>query len=52
LVFKKASGERAILLVGQENYVTPDAGLFGEVERLCGASSVMVNRMGRRPGPA
>jgi DNA polymerase-3 subunit alpha len=48
LVFKKSSGELAVLQVGQEHYVRPDSELLLQVENLCGAENLLVNRGWRR----
>lgn len=48
LVFKSASGDRVLLLVGSENFVAPDTEFFEAADRLCGREMVLVNRMGRR----
>jgi len=45
LVFKNGTGERAILRVGEENFVSPDVGLLEGIEELCGRNRVYVNRM-------
>ena len=41
-------GDRAIVHVGQENYVSPVPELFEGIEALCGTRSIVVNRLGRR----
>ncbi|HVR75410.1 MAG TPA: DNA polymerase III subunit alpha, partial [Planctomycetota bacterium] len=51
LVFRNAAGERAILLVGSENFVAPDTEFFEAADRLCGQETVLVNKMGRRRIP-
>ncbi len=48
LVFKNSAGERAVLLVGDENYVTPDTDFLDAADSLCGRERVFVNKMGRR----
>ncbi|MBI4607362.1 MAG: DNA polymerase III subunit alpha [Planctomycetes bacterium] len=50
LVFKNEAGERAVLLVGTENYITPDTSFLEAADGLCGRDRVFVNRMrGRNP---
>ncbi|HZN60285.1 MAG TPA: OB-fold nucleic acid binding domain-containing protein, partial [Planctomycetota bacterium] len=48
LVFRNSAGERAVLLVGSENYVSADAQLLATMDDLCGSDRVLVNRMGKR----
>ncbi len=45
LVLKRSSGERAVVQVGRENYISPDRGLLAEVEGLCGQDGYFLNRM-------
>ena len=48
VVFKRASGDRAILQVGKNHYVSPSVALLRQLGELCGEENVHVNRMGRR----
>ncbi len=45
IVFKNVRGERAVIQVARENYVTPDSGLLADVETLCGGEGYHLNRM-------
>ena len=48
LVFNGPGGDRAVLLVGEENFVAPNLEFLTELEELCGRSGIHVNRMSRR----
>lgn len=45
IVFKNGHGERAVVQVARENYVTPDSSLLADVESLCGGEGYHLNRM-------
>ena len=50
IVFTNSAGERAVLLVGSENYVTPNTALLEAADTLVGKDRVFVNRMARHSG--
>jgi DNA polymerase-3 subunit alpha len=45
LVFRDPNGSRAILQVGDEHGVAPDADFFAGIEKICGQNRLFVNRM-------
>ena len=45
LVFRGANGRRAVLQVGRENYIAPDAEFLRLAGELCGKERIFVNRM-------
>ena len=47
IVFKSSAGERAVLLVGNESFVTPNTEFLEAADSLVGKDRVFVNRMGR-----
>ncbi len=47
LIFTNQIGDRAVLRVGSENYVSPDADFLRSMDELCGQKRVLVNRMGQ-----
>jgi hypothetical protein len=48
LVLRNQAGERLVIQVGRENYVSPGLPLLEEMERLLGPDRLLVNRMRSR----